>query len=46
MARNNVLFLVIGALAVVVAVLGYRVYQDHKKPDGVQISVGPGGVSI
>ncbi len=44
--RNNVLYLVIGALAVAVAVLGYQLYQDRHKPQGVHIDVGPGGLSI
>ena len=34
------------ALVVVVAVLGYQVYQDKKKPEGVNINLGPGGISI
>jgi len=46
MSRNNVLYLVIGALVVVVAVLGYQLYQERKEPKGVQINLGPGGVSI
>ena len=46
MNRNNILYLAIGALAVVVAVLGYQLYQDRKKPEGVQINIGPGGLSI
>ena len=36
----------VGALVVVVAVLGYQVYQDKKKPEGVNINLGPGGISI
>jgi predicted negative regulator of RcsB-dependent stress response len=44
--NRNVLFLVVGALIVVVAVLGYQVYQDKKKPEGVQINLGPSGISI
>ena len=44
--RNNVLYLVIGALAVAVAVLSYQLYQDRKEPKGVHIDVGPGGLSI
>ena len=39
MTRNNVLYLVIGALAVGIAVLGYQVYQDRQKP-GLSISIG------
>ena len=37
MSRNNVLYLVIGALVVVAAVLGYNLYQDRKEPKGLQI---------
>ncbi len=46
MTRTNVLYLAVGALAVVVAVLGYQLYQDRKKPEGVNINLGPGGISI
>jgi hypothetical protein len=44
--RTNLLYLVVGALAIGVVVLGYQAYQDRKQPDGVQINLGPGGVSI
>jgi ABC-type transporter Mla subunit MlaD len=46
MNRNNVLFVIIGALAVIVAVLGYQYYQERKQPDGMQITVGRDGISI
>lgn len=46
MTRNNLLYLVIGALAVVAAILGYNLYQEKKQPEGMQINVGPGGISI
>ena len=46
MTRTNALYLVIGALAVAVAVLGYQLYQDRHQPQGVHIDVGPGGLSI
>jgi predicted negative regulator of RcsB-dependent stress response len=39
LTRNNVLYLVIGALAVAVAVFGYQVYQDRQKP-ALSISIG------
>ena len=39
MTRNNILYLVVGALAVGVAVLGYQVYQERQKP-GLSISIG------
>ena len=29
-----------------VAVLGYQLYQERKQPEGVQIKIGPGGMSI
>jgi predicted negative regulator of RcsB-dependent stress response len=46
MNRGNLYFFIIGALVVVASVLGYRLYQDRKQPQGVQILVGPNGVSI
>jgi len=46
MTRSNVLYLVIGALAVAVAVLGYQLYKDRHQREGVHIDVGPGGLSI
>ena len=44
--NRNVLYLIIGVLAVAVAVLGYNLYQAKKQPEGLQINVGPGGVKI
>jgi len=46
MSRTNMLYLVIGALVIVAGVLGYQLYQERKQPSGVQINLGPGGVSI
>ena len=46
MSRSNILSLVVGALVVVAAVLGYQLYQDRHKPEGVNINLGPGGISI
>ena len=46
MTRNNILFLIIGALVVVTAVLSYQLYQDHKQPEGMRIDLGPNGLSI
>jgi predicted negative regulator of RcsB-dependent stress response len=42
---RNVLYLVIGALAVIVAVLGYRYYQDQQTT-GITIEMDEGGISI
>jgi predicted negative regulator of RcsB-dependent stress response len=45
-SRSNIVYLVIGALVVVVVVLGYQLYQDRKQPEGVRIDLGPNGMSI
>ncbi|MEN5083271.1 hypothetical protein ABE438_12365 [Bosea sp. TWI1241] len=46
MTSRNLLFLLIGALVVGLAATGYALYQEKKQPDGVEISVGKGGLSI
>ena len=46
MNNRNLLYLVIGVLAVAVAVLGYNLYQAKKEPEGLQINVGPNGLKI
>jgi predicted negative regulator of RcsB-dependent stress response len=43
---RNFLFLIIGALVVAVGALSWKVYQDNKEPKGVQLNIGPGGISI
>jgi RsiW-degrading membrane proteinase PrsW (M82 family) len=45
-SNRNMLYLVVGALAVAVAILSYNLYQAKKQPEGVQINIGPGGISI
>jgi len=45
-SRSNILYLFIGALAIAVAVMGYQLYQDRHPPEGLNITVGPGGLSI
>jgi hypothetical protein len=44
--NRNVLMFIIGLLVAVVAVLGYKQYQDSKQPDGVQINIGKDGLKI
>jgi predicted negative regulator of RcsB-dependent stress response len=44
--RSNIMYLVIGALVVAVAVMGYQLYQDRKQPEGMRIDLGPNGVKI
>jgi uncharacterized membrane protein YbaN (DUF454 family) len=46
MPDQNKLMLIIGALAVVVFVLGYMLYEARKEPTGVQINVGKDGIKI
>jgi len=47
MASNrNVLFLVIGALCAIVAILSYKIYDDNREPKGVQLNIGPNGISV
>jgi predicted negative regulator of RcsB-dependent stress response len=44
--RSNLLYLIVGALLIAVAVMGYQLYQDRHQPEGLDIKVGPGGLSI
>ena len=46
MTRSNMLYLIVGALVIVVGVLGYSLYQEKTEPQGVQINLGPGGLTI
>jgi hypothetical protein len=46
MISRNILFAIVGVLAVAVGVLGYSLYQERNKPEGVSINVGPGGLKI
>lgn len=44
--NRNVLYLVIGALAVAAGVFGYMLYQERQKTTGIEINVGKSGISI
>lgn len=44
--NRNVLSIAVGALAVCVVILGYKVYQDNKQPKGVQITIGQNGLNV
>jgi hypothetical protein len=46
MNRTNILYLVIGALVVVVGVLGWQLYEARKDPTGFQINIGEKGISF
>ena len=43
--NRNVLYLVIGALVITAAVVGYLLYQERQKT-GIEINVGKSGISI
>jgi len=44
--NRNVLYLIIGGLAVATALLSYQFYQNRQRTAGVEIDVGKSGVSI
>jgi hypothetical protein len=46
MTRDNIIYLVIGALIVAVATLGYQLYEAKKEPSGLHINLGDKGISI
>ncbi|WP_458756167.1 hypothetical protein ACSVBT_10995 [Afipia sp. TerB] len=46
MTNRNMLYAIIGALVVAVAVLGYNLYHERKEPKGLQINVGPDGLKV
>lgn len=43
---RNALYAVIGALAVVVLVLGVYVYRQESKSEGVELKIDDSGISI
>ena len=44
--RQNTLYLIIGALLVVVIALGVYVYREQTKPKGVELKIDDKGISI
>jgi len=44
--NRNAVYFIVGALVVAVAVLGYMLYQERQKPNGIEINVDKGGISI
>ena len=46
MNNRNLLYAIVGALVVVVGILGYNLYQSKKQPEGLQINLGPNGLKI
>ena len=44
--NRNSLYLIVGALAVAVIVLGIYVIREESKPDGVEIRLDENGLSV
>ncbi|MDG4907639.1 MULTISPECIES: hypothetical protein [unclassified Mesorhizobium] len=44
--RQNMLYLIIGALAVVVIALGIYIYREQTRPKGVELKIDDKGISI
>ncbi|MCF6100807.1 MULTISPECIES: hypothetical protein [Mesorhizobium] len=44
--KQNMLYLVIGALVVVVIALGIYVYREQTRPEGVELKIDDKGISI
>jgi hypothetical protein len=44
--NSNILYLVIGALAIVAVVFGYLLYQERQKTTGIEINIGKSGISL
>jgi predicted negative regulator of RcsB-dependent stress response len=44
--NRNVLYIVIGILAIATAVIGYQLYQERQKTTGIEINFGKSGISI
>jgi hypothetical protein len=44
--NRRALYLIIGILVVVAAAMGYRLYGERQRTDGVVIDVGKNGISI
>ena len=44
--NRNILYVLVGGLAVATAVLGYQYYESQHRSNGVDISVGKSGITI
>jgi hypothetical protein len=44
--NRNLLIVLLVIAAGIIAVLGYRLYEEQRQPQGVDIQVGPKGLSI
>jgi hypothetical protein len=46
MINRNILYAIVGVLVIAVTVLGYKLYEERKKPEGLSINLGPSGLKI
>jgi hypothetical protein len=46
MINRNILYALVGVLVIAVTILGYNLYQERNKPDGLSINIGPSGLKI
>ncbi len=44
--NRNVLYVIIGALITIIAVVSYQFYRERQKSTGVEINIGERGISI
>ncbi|MER8437499.1 hypothetical protein NKH36_19645 [Mesorhizobium sp. M1312] len=44
--KQNMLYLIIGALVVVIIALGVYVYREQTRPKGVELKIDEKGISI
>ena len=44
--NRNALYMLIGGLVGLVVGLGIYIYDKESKPDGVEVKIGEGGISI
>ncbi|RWA71381.1 hypothetical protein [Mesorhizobium sp.] len=44
--RQNLLYLIIGALVVVIIALGVYIYREQTRPKGVELKIDDKGISI
>lgn len=44
--NRNVLLITVAVLCVAIGVLGYKVYEDNRQPKGVNINLGPSGITV
>ncbi|WP_103088786.1 hypothetical protein [Agrobacterium bohemicum] len=46
MTQTNNLYLIIGALIVALVGVGAYVWHEESKPTGIEMNIGPNGVSV